>query len=119
MNGNANLNANNLSKKNIEDWRKKLGIDATSLKNDMGNINWHTTDNTNDFNKLFKPGIYSYYNYPTNLPSGFAGWGVCVVLSGGQYKSQILLGNFGSPLFAIRPLDPGNNQWAPNWTMIS
>ena len=27
MNGNANLNANNLTTQNVEDWRKKLGID--------------------------------------------------------------------------------------------
>lgn len=26
MNGNANLNANNLTPQNVEDWRKKLGI---------------------------------------------------------------------------------------------
>lgn len=26
MNGNANLNANNLTEQNIKDWRKKLGI---------------------------------------------------------------------------------------------
>lgn len=27
MNGNANLNANNLTTQNVEDWRSKLGID--------------------------------------------------------------------------------------------
>lgn len=31
MNGNANLNANNLTPQNVIDWRKKLGIGKTSL----------------------------------------------------------------------------------------
>ena len=79
-------------------------------------IDGYTSDHTNNLDKLTASGIYAYAN-PSNIPSGFAGWGVCIIFAAGDYKAQVLIGNYGSPNVAVRTWDSGYNVWG-SWRTI-
>ena len=66
----------------------------------------HTTDHSNDIDKLNKYGIFQYgedTNKPlVHFPSNFAQWGLLIHTTGGNYYHQILIGNYGTPRIAFR-----------------
>lgn len=89
------------------------------IKDNKGTITDYTdTSHTNSFDLLYKGGVYSYFDSPTALPSGFAGYGTAVVFDGHNYKTQMLLGNYGDNRLAIRPLDPSTGTWATSWELL-
>ena len=87
----------------------KFYVDSTKLAFNVGNF--QDIAGSNNLNNLTTSGIYSYYNTPSNLPAEFAGWGLVIVFIGGDYKAQLLIGNYGSSKLAIRTWDSGTSKW--------
>lgn len=83
-----------------------------------GSITNVTPEYVNNLDLLYKKGVYDYFDSPTGLPSGFAGWGVVIIFDGGTYKVQIVIGNFGNPRIIFRNFDPGTNAWSTEWNTI-
>lgn len=98
--------------------KKLLGDNLSNyLKNNKGNFVEYT-NHVNNLDVLYEAGVYSFYDLLDGRPPHFvAGWGVVIVLDGGDFKSQILIGNYDYPAFAIRPWDPATNAWA-GWNVI-
>lgn len=69
-----------------------------------------------DLNNALTTGFYNYYIETENRPStnitGFADWGLLIVIRTDTWYYQIAVGNYGNPRIAIRSKIGGNwTQW--------
>ncbi len=78
-----------------------------------------------NLNNAFEAGLYNYYidvdNRPSTQINGFADWGLLIVIKTGTWYYQIAIGNYGSPIIAIRTninTDNNPNGWS-NWIAVS
>lgn len=78
-----------------------------------------------NLNDIFEAGLYNYYIETDNRPStqinGFAEWGLLIVIKTGIWYYQIAVGNYGSPVIAIRTninTDGDPSGWS-NWIAVS
>lgn len=77
--------------------------------------------NASNLNNAIEPGLYNYYaehsNKPSNQISGFADYGLVIVIKTGTWIYQVAIGNYGSPIMARRVSTDNGSSWG-NWESI-